>query len=265
MNKYLKNLYIAIILLFGVFSEAQAQDAPAPLPEKEKTALIDSITGGYTDWQTISMSGKLTSPMLPATVSVKVYMEKDSLVVMSLSAPLVGEAARVEIDPQTALVINKFSNTYSTIDMASIEPVCPGGLTAIQNLLLGRVTIMGAGTLSPANGNLVDVYSNNPDVWTLLPMQDIAGAPFVYFYTVDIASLLLDQFIVMQQPQDNAFYCTYNWNGDKDVTLDFEADFQGKNMTARLKLNTPDATPKPISRFDLSSKYRQVEPSRIMK
>ena len=73
MNK--KNILIIIMALIGMAAlETRAQEAgdPLPLEGSAKTALIDSITAGYAEWDTVSMSGKLSSPKLPVTATVKV-------------------------------------------------------------------------------------------------------------------------------------------------------------------------------------------------
>ena len=258
MNKTAKLLMLILMVLIGNMS-ASADDTdleaiPAPL----KNEVVDSISAKYYDWKEVSMSGKLSTPMLPISASVKIYMEKDRLIVISVSAPLIGEAARIEIDPDQALVVNKLKNTYTTIETERIETICPGGLTAVQNLLLGRINIMGSGELSSSNSDQVEIYGNNPGLWTILPNQDLENAEYVYFYTVSTGSLLLDRFIVLSQDETGRVDCNYAW-GNKDYTLNFEAVFHGRSLVASLKLNNPDSNPKKISRIDLKSKYKEVD------
>lgn len=220
------------------------------------------------------MSGKLSSPMLPVTASLKVYMEKDSLILITVSAPLIGEAARIEIDQKEALVVNKLKNSYATVDMAMIEPICPGGLAALQNLFLGRITLLGYGTLSPEDGSQLEIYSvgggANADgsisepAWTLLPEQDLENSPFVYFYTLDKETLQLERFAVLSQDGGSQIDCFYTW-GSRNVVLDFISVTGGRTMEATLQLNNPDSTTKPISRFQLSSRYKKTDLKGILK
>ena len=245
-------------------ARAQGSEAPLPIAGAQKQTVVDSITAGYYDWQSISLSGKLSSSMLPLSPSVKIYMERDSLIVMSVSVPLMGEAMRMEVDPRQALVVSHLNNSYITLDMEQVEALCPGGLQAMQNLLLGRVNILGAGELTPANMDLVEIYDSNPDTWVVLPVQDLENAPYVYLYTVGRTDWLLDRFMVMTADGSGEVNCAYSWSA-KNLTLDFTAEMGGNPMGATLKLNNPDSKPKPISRFKLNSGYRQTDLRGLLK
>ena len=248
-------IIIGSVIKFGVCAQ---EPQPLPVPAEQKTELIDSITSDYYDWEKISLSGKLSSPMLPVTASVKVYMEKGRLIVISISAMLVGEAARIEIDQEKALVVNKLSNKYTTIEMETIEPVCPGGIEALQNMIMGRITVLGSGVLAQADSDKVEIYDVNEDTWMLLPNQDIENAPFVYFYTLSKKTFLPERFAVLDQNGLGSGDCFYEWT-PKNMTMELVSELKGKSLEATLKLNNPDSNPKPISRIELSSKYTATD------
>lgn len=257
-------LALAVCLLFAPCLYAQSEEEPIPVNEAEKQLIIDSVSANYTAWDRISMTGKLSSPMLPLTASVKVYMEKGKLVVITVSAPLVGEAARIEIDPEQSIVVNKMKNTFATVRMEEIEPMFPGGLEMIQNLLLGRVTILGNGELNSSDADKLQIYSASEEDWMLLPDQDIENAPYVYLYLLDKENLELDRFTVLAQNGEGEADCFYA-RDKKTTTIDMSAGFGSKGLNATLRLNNPDASPKPIQRFDPTSKYRQTDLKGVMK
>ena len=263
-----KKLILSILICISAFilPAAKAQEAPVPEPlgEEARNEFVDSVTASYFPWEELSMSGKLSSPMLPLTASVKLYMKRDSLIVMSISAPLIGEAARIEIDNGYALAVNKLHNTYTTAETAALEAFCPGGLSALQNLLLGRMSVLGAGQLSPALAPMVDIYDAGQGLWMVLPMQDIENSPFVYFYTVDGVSLLLRRFAVLAQSGEGELDFNYTYDS-RSTTIDISADMGGKGLSATLKLHDPDASAKPISRIELSSKYKQTDLKGVLK
>lgn len=273
MNKAimkLTNMNKKIILLFTIISlwlpcnTVAGTTDPLPLDQEARMALVDSISGTYYDWEAVSISGKLSGPMLPVTASVKIYMEKGKLLVVSISAPLVGEAARIEIDRKQALLVNKMKSKYTTIDIVELEPLFPGGLEAIQNLILGRINILGEGELNPGNAGAVNVYATDPKDWIILPEQDLEGAPFVYLYTVDRSTLLLDRFIVMSEMQASEGSCTYSYPS-KGITIDMDMNMNGNVLGATLRLNEPDSKTKEISRIDLSSKYKKTDLRGVLK
>lgn len=243
---------------------AKAQDAPVPLAADQKQEIIDSVTAAYTDWNEISFSGKLSSPMLPVTASVKIYMVRDSVTLVSVTAPIIGEAARIEIDSDKAILVNKLNSSYASVTMAEIEPVCPGGLSAIQNLLLARVNILGKGQLEPAEAGEVELYDTGEGSWMLLPEQDIEKAPYVYFYTLGAATLRLERLAVLAQDGSGEADCFYSY-GDKDTSLRMQAVFGGRTVEATLKLNAPDKTPKSMNRIQLGTKYRQTDLKGVLK
>lgn len=265
MNR--KILFSLTFLLFSLltFVAKGQEDIPIPVDARQKKAMIDSIVERYGSWKEISMSGKLSSPMLPLSPSVKVYMQRGSLVVISVSAPLIGEAARIEIDKDRALIVNKLKNTYTTLATERIENVCPGGLEAFQNLLLGRITLLGSGELSKKDSDKLEIYAIAGQDFLLLPNQDLENADFVYMYFVSPITFDLGRFAVMAGENYGNVNVDYAW-GKKDVTLSMEAEIDfDKSIQAVLKLNEPDKTAKRIERIELGSKYREVDPRGILK
>lgn len=265
----IRKVFIAILTLCGMLGSATAagQDVNniIPVDTALRQQIVDTVTAGYTDWDTMSISGKLSSPMLPITATVKVYMEKDELVVITVSAILVGEAARIEIDREQAVIINKLKGTYTTVLTEDIEPMLPGGLTAIQNMLLGRITLLGEGTLTPALADRLQIYDAGEGGWMLLPEQDIENSPFVYFYTVDPLSYLLKRFAVLAQSGEAEADAYYTWSGS-NTTVDLVAVMGEKKMEASLRLNKPDMVTKKIQRMeDIDSRYRRTDLKGLLK
>lgn len=258
MNNRILITILAAVCAFFSF-RTKAQDEPEPLNDTLRQEIVDSIVSDYYDWHTVSMSGKLSSSLLPINPSVKIYMEREKLVVISIAAPLIGEVARIEIDRDEVLAVNKMKDTYSTMSMAAIEPIMPGGLTAIQNLLLGRITILGEGELSSKNAASVNIYeTQDSESLLVLPLQDLENTPFVYLYTVSAGSYLPERFIILTETDAGDLECNYEW-GERDMTLNFETELKGKPLGASLKLNLPDSKTKEIKRIDLNSNYKQVD------
>lgn len=262
MNKNILR-YILALLLPVTAVMARGQEAePLPLGGLQKKEIVENITTGYNNWDKISVSGKLSSDLLPLSPSVKIYMERGTLVVMSISAPLLGEVARIEMDRDFLLVVNKFANTYTTASMEEIEPMCPGGLDALQNMLLARVNILGKGELTRKLAGDIEIYDQEGTDWLLLPNQNLETAEYVYYYLIEKESCRLSRFMVMAESAEAG--CSYTYNV-KNTTLDFEALFGNKRLAASLKLNLPDEKVKPLERIELGSKYREVSRSKILK
>lgn len=265
MKNKILGILSAIILSLAGFGSSAAEmlNDPIPLGGDEKMKVIDSISSLYYDWNTMSISGKFTSPMLPVSATVKIYMEKDELVIISVSTLFTGEVIRVEIDPSQALAVNKRKNTYSVIEMEKIEPVCPGGLQAIQNLILGRINILGKGALSNTNADSVDIYKAEGDDLVVIPLQDFETGNYVYCYVTDEVSYLLKRFMVLLQNEEDSLYVDYDYQ-QKNTSLSISTDFRGLAMEGVLKLNNPDMQPKKTERMNLGQKYRHVSPKGLL-
>lgn len=261
-----KILPIIGAIIFSIFSftgEAQVAVDPRPLPMKEKTAVLDSITRGYTPWNRISMSGQLSSPMLPVTASVKIYMERNNVIQMAVAAPFIGEAARIVIDQEKAIVVNRLKNTYSELLMEEVEPIIPGGLTAIQNLLLGRITLLGSGQLNKYDADRVEIYQLSDTTSVLLPNQDLENALFAYFYTLADNPLQLYRFSVMTDNDNEGVHMTYTWDA-RSYSIEFSTAMGRQPLQATLTMNYPDLTATPLDRLDLNSGFKKVPPSKLM-
>ena len=263
MKNKIISFFIAALTGF-LLSDAQTfQPELVELDSMATAKFVADITADYHDWRTISYSGKLSGGGLPLKPSVKIYMEKGNLTIISLSAPIVGEVGRVEIDNENALIVNKYNNTYTIIPIAECDRFCPGGSSALQNLLLGRISLMGKGQLTAADSNDVVVYDAMIyDV--VVPINDYQPCDYTYFYTLDPSTLLLSNFlIVSEENESNAGQCAYSY--DKDgTTLSFNISLGGKFLEASLQLNKPDLNTKKIERIELSSKYKKVAPEKIL-
>lgn len=263
--KTILGLVAFMMWMAGFSAKAQDVEEPVPLDTQLTVEIVDTIAAGYTPWTSMSMSGKLSSPLFPMSANVKVYMEKDQLVIISISAMIVGELARIEIDDKEALVINKYSGSYTTLDMAAIEPMCPGGLETLQNLLLGRITVIGSGTLKSSDAANVQIYPTAEGNLLMLPTQDIENAPYVYFYTLDPSNLTLQRFAVLAQSGDAEANCYYTKNSN-NLTLDLVGIFGTRELGATLRLNNPDSKTKKLERTTApASKYRKTDLKGILK
>lgn len=236
---------------------------PMPLPADLRQALVDIVSDSYYEWESISLSGKLSMSGLPVTPTVKIYMEYGSLVIISVSAPFYGEVVRLEMDKKYVLAVNKMKNTYCAYPMSEIDKVCPGGLVAFQNLLLGRVSLIGSGELTPASASEVEVYPYGAS-WLLLPNQDLETSECVYYYIINGNDFRLDRFSVVNQKGVTLGECNYTWGTD-NYTLDLMGGMPGRYMGMTLRLNAPELNARKIARIQLGSKYKRVTPKELMK
>lgn len=178
MKKF--TVYILSVLILTLFAaESKAQN---PLGKDSTGIVLKSISDNYGDWRTAETSGKLKSSLLPVSPTIKLFMQKGEILRMSVRAPLIGEVGRVEIDKDSITLINKMKKVYSKESLDGIRALYPGGLTDIQNFLLGRIVIWGKGEISDSLKNEVEVYRNTEGGYLLVPDADIQPNEFSYGY-----------------------------------------------------------------------------------
>ncbi|MDE5901975.1 MAG: DUF4292 domain-containing protein [Muribaculaceae bacterium] len=274
MNR-LASLLVSLLLIIisSAGSPLHAQDDQ--LGRKEEKRLIERIADSYTDWQRASWSGKLSSDRLPVSVTMKVYMEKGKLTMISLRAPLFGEVARVEIDPDSLVVANKMKHTYYSRQLSEISAMAPDLTEDVQALLLGRMFAIGCGQLGKSCADAVAIfplqadssYMVVPDVPDYLPQV-------VYGFATD-ADLRISTFAaaygrteVASEPTpdnpDPGFSYEPEVQLQADITYSgkgavarLEAIGRGQTYTATLSVGETEWDGKPFDRIDLSG-YRRV-------
>lgn len=256
---------LAALFLLVCVMPVHGQETDSPLPGKEKKTIIDAVTDNYTNWGKVVLNGKLSSSILPVSATVKVYMEKDNLTLISISAPLVGEAVRIELDKDNLLMVNKMTRKYAVVSVEKLEQVYPDAQKDLQNLLLGRVAIMGKGALSKKDYNEVEIYDIADDELMIVPNEKYQPQGAAYAYVLDKGSKKLKQFLLVTEEEGNEMACNYTWQPDGGLVFDFVGIGMGHTLDGAIKFNAPQWGGKPFERFEITSKYSQTSPFNLLR
>lgn len=193
-NKLYKHILHVVMLLAvttGAFAQAVPDSLPAGndnkyIPETDSIRLqaLDAILSHYNDWETIDMSGKLRTSGLPVSLSLKLYMEKGSEIILSVRAPLIGEAGRIEINGDSITAVNKMKRVFCKESLSGILSSYPGFISDLQSLLLGRIIVVGAGELSFMNAEMMEISSlESGEGWQLIQPgigEMVSGLSFAF-------------------------------------------------------------------------------------
>lgn len=225
------------------------------LSAKDSRAVTRAVAKTYRPWQQVSLRGKAKMAGLPVSLGVKIYMERGSSVVMSLNAPLLGEVGRVEIDADSILLVNKRSKTYCTESLEKPLAAVGADITNLQDLLLGRVFILGSGTLSEGNAPQIEVSDGASDTWILTPKVQPERAQYGFTLYKDGQMLLA----VAGTPDERYMAsATYSYDkSDTDIELSIKA--AGKTIDLDLSLNAPDYSPTPLERIGINPKWEKLD------
>lgn len=234
------------------------------------------------EWETATLKGKLKMQGLPLSPNVKIFLKKDSLVSISLTAPLLGEVGRLDLTPDSVLVVNKMSKTYwalsedqlpekvatkivNTGDDSNTENLTSGkgslgvigGIKNVQDLLLANFFLPGIDLQEVELDEVIDIYADG-DQLNVVPKGEAEIEGVKYGFVIDqyFKPLML---IVIPEVREglevDAFY-TYGLQG---YDLRFVYQDKNKGLEATLELKNPEYkgdAPKPVV---LGRNYRRVE------
>ena len=256
--KGIKLVLLSVCLLVGCICANAAEE----LSDEEKQEVIEILDNTPVDWKKVSISGKFKMQGLPLNPSLKIFMERDSLVVISLRAPFLGEVGRCEITPDSILVVNKMKKTYCKESLEELMRYYPCDITDVQDLLLARVVFPGVGNEIYEDPDLLEMYYQD-DQLALVPDESMLLEGFSYGYLMDN---YLRPTLLLVVPDENP---------DLNVTLMYEylkkgydivASYQSPDAyyKATLELDEPIYNSDEISLIKINSKYQRLTPHQFL-
>ena len=156
----IKRYIIILLMTLGIVTGIKAQDAIEGKMEKK---VVETITDSYKNWNKASWNGRLSADMLPVSATLKVYMERGKLTLISVRAPFIGEVARIEADKERILIVNKLKKRYYEREIAEISQIAPDLLEDMQALLLGRMFVVGKGQLDDRKVEDINLFPTNEE------------------------------------------------------------------------------------------------------
>lgn len=248
MKSYISEMkkYLCLILMIV------AAVAPA-FAQTDYNPVIDNIARSYAPWESAEFSGKIKTSRLPVSPTVKIFMVRDSLIQISLRAPLLGEVGRVNMTTDTIVAVNKMNRTYVKEPTANLLDIYPNLIGDIQSLLLARVVVLGHGELKTEHSAIVEVEDDREGGYILIPFVEDNLAKFSYGYL--IGSNSRTRALVADLPGSARLELTYGYRKGLQIGVDFER--KGKKTEADIDFSTVRWGGKALSPLNLIN-YRRV-------
>lgn len=187
MNKYAKYIIAAAIAagslsLGGCHSSKTSYKGNLKTEQSSETdiqALFDNLADSYTEWTDVYLPVNLSlSSPKKLSVSGRATMVRDKEINISLR--LLGmEVAVIYINTEKAYVVDKYHKMYLCEDLDKLLGGYDVTIADLQNLLLGRVPVMGKGEVSKADFSQFDFLESAND-WILTPKKQIEGSELHY-------------------------------------------------------------------------------------
>lgn len=173
---------LGLVMLLAAASPALAA---GPLGREAADSVVLNALKNYPAWKSVEYQGKVYYPGLPIQPTAKIYMERDSLIEISVRVPLMGEVFRGRIDRQEIMVVNKLAKTWSCESVDNLLSLYPGAIGDFQSLLLGRVVILGEGEINLDSGDKIDVYEGEEEgEMIVVPRHEAGIVELTYGYTL---------------------------------------------------------------------------------
>lgn len=255
-HKSLFVLFALLIVLIGTSLPVTAQ-TPEPLPKKQAEKVLSEIAKTYSNWGKVELNGKLSLDILPLKASLKIYMQKDKEILISVRAPFIGEAARIEIDTDSLTAVNRLKNQYCTIGTDYVEQAWPGIIPDLQSLLLGRAFLWKNGQISKRMYDAFEVY-DDVDKYMVVPNSDRLPALFGYGFGIN-PDYSLESMVGQMGSDEHMVVFNYTWPGDKKMDIEINAMLGSRTYDAYLSLDAPKWGAKEFERFSPSSKMHRME------
>lgn len=214
-------------------------------------------------WDKVSISGKLSTDLLPIRPTLKVYMECDSLLCAQISVPLFGEVARAEATTTTVRLYNKRKNVYYEKNLADVAKVIGENITLgnLQDLLLGRPFTPGQPEFE-CTSELLE-YDTMRDSWWI--KYNYPNYNVMTGMMIDTDGRLLHalcaRFLNGMTPDampDDTAAINFSYPGSK-TRLECHLVIKNKLTDATYEYGTPDWSPGPVKPLNLNSGWHKVE------
>lgn len=233
-------------------------------PAKDARIVLNGAISLYNSWEEVSLDGKMSMKGLAVDPSAKIYMKRGSELLISVRAPIIGEVARVEIADDSVIVANRLKKIYVCEDLVKLRSYIDISITDLQDMFLGRMFLLGNGTLDASGIKQMDVSSAPSGGYIVTPRRQPQQANYGFALYYDCMLQLLFAASPDRRYEANA---EYTWDADgsgaKDTDITLSAD--GHSYKASFSFKAPDFSPNRMKRMELGKKWRKVSIREFLK
>ena len=151
---YFIQLIISIILITVTGCKSSKTITGGDKGDKDivSEVVLQELADSYKAWNSYSTSGKISiSGALSFSTSMQLNMVKDKCISISIRPVLGIEVAKVFINTDSAVVVNKIQKVYTSIDLKDLAHILPVDINDIQDIILARIFSLNDGTLNSDN------------------------------------------------------------------------------------------------------------------
>lgn len=239
MNRIYVILTIIVITVLSFYScksskvFTQGDDADVP------DVALQELAVSCTDWESYSTSGKLTlSGAASFSTSIQLKMVRGKCVAISIRPFLGIEVAKVFVNNDSAVVVNKIHKVYTAVKLEQFKHILPASINTIQDIILARPFTISDGTLSETNAKKFNIEQSDRG-YTLSPRKTSKGIS--YQFTIN-ENKQMEELIVTPDNSSKNYTAIYSdFATEKPCSeasrIKLDAIISGKEMSLQLYLN----------------------------
>lgn len=234
-------IFSVLLLMLGLAGCKSSRPVISDVvPGVQPTTVLQEVASSYRFWETYSVSGKVSvSGGASLSSSMQLKMVKGKCVLISIRPILGIEVAKMYIDNDSAVVVNKLNKTYTSLSLSQFAEILPVDINIVQDMILARVFDLKEGELSLKNLKKFEI-SSDAENFTIIPRKKRKN--FEYEFTLNNAKQLT---ALLVSPASSTKTYTAQYSGyAKDAVgnpasnIKFATSFRGKNVELNLNLNT---------------------------
>lgn len=208
---YLTLIFTISLLLSGCHAHKSTQTVPgniSPIPESTASTaqLFEQISDTYDTWTDLyaPITLRLESPK-SVSVSGRATMVCGKEIYISLRV-LGMELGVIYINESKVYAVDKIHKQYVEEDLTALLHGVDITISDVQNIMLGRLTTFGKGTITAADADDFTFLSADSD-WILTPVKQIKGTELNYIASKTEPPVLKD--ISLHMPGKGVLDCSY--------------------------------------------------------
>ena len=191
---------------------------------------IAKIAKGQGSWTTLKSGGNAElGGATSLSSSMQLKMERGKYIFISLRPMLGIEAARLVITGTEVMVVDKLHRRYIKEDISFLTSGIPVTIETLQDIFLGRVHVLGSGTLTGGNSSKMKAEPGDGG-GLLIPTEQYKGFTYNYGITTDnqVASLSVHptRAATGAARTYSVEYDDMKWNQSLDADLDEPRGYQ---------------------------------------
>lgn len=226
--------------------------------------ILQETAKAYSTWNTVSTSGRISiSGAASFSTPMQLKMVKNKCIYISIRPILGIEAAKVFINSDSAVVVNKLNKVYTSIELHDFAHILPIDINALQDILLAKVFSLNYGTLSSDNLNKFtiseDILNNG---FLIAPRNKSNKFSYEFLLNKNKQVTALNVYPSASTKQYSAVYSNHATTsaGSEAENINISTTIKDKELSLELYLNSSKTKwDSPVEEtISLNKSYRKV-------